>query len=331
MTDAQTRTLVEAITGAWKTRVVYEGVKSGLFEHLGPAPTSAKDLAAKLNLDAPTSVRILRALAALGLCEQVSTDSFIATETGARLRAGVPGSLRGMAMMWGDRVWKSIETIGDTLRTGIPGRGNGDFNALHSDPHQSDVFNRSMAEQSEPIAIELAKKCDFSHFKTVMDVGGGYGAVLIAVLRANPALKGFVYDLGLISAGAERYLQEAGVADRGRYLAGDFFKTVPEGADCIMLKYILHDWPDDDCTRILKNCRAALQKGAMLMVLERILPDRVGLADQYVVRADLVMMPISGKERTIEEFRTMLADTGFAMGEVKALAEGCSVIECRAV
>ncbi len=98
-----------------------------------------------------------------------------------------------------------------------------------------------------------------------------------------------------------------------------------------MLKYILHDWPDSDCVRILKNCRAAMKAGDTLLVLERILPEIVGAEDEYVVRADLVMMPISGKERTGDEFRQMLSENGFTTGDVKPLADGCSVIECRAV
>ncbi len=117
MSAAQTKQLIEAITGAWRTRAVYEGVQSGLIDNLDQNPATAEQLAKKLSLDAPTSIRILRALAVLGLCKQASPDTFVATEMGTRLRAGVPGSLRGMAMMWGDRTWKSLETIGGTLKT----------------------------------------------------------------------------------------------------------------------------------------------------------------------------------------------------------------------
>jgi hypothetical protein len=322
---------MDAITGAWRTRAVYEGVQSGLIDQLDQTPATAQQLAAKLNLDAPTSIRILRALAVLGLCKQASKDTFVATEMGARLRKGVPGSLRGMAMMWGDRTWKSLETIGGTLKTGIPGRGNGDFIGMHSDPVQSDIFNRSMAEQSEPIARALTKTYDFSQAKMVADIGGGYGAVLIEILRANPKLSGQVWDIDLISASAQRYMNEAGVGDRAAFRGVDFFASVPEGADCVILKYILHDWPDSDCQRILKNCRAAVQTGATLLVLERILPEIVSAEDDLVVRADLVMMPISGKERTRDEFHEMLAENGFAMGDVKPLVDGCWVIECKAV
>ena len=178
MPDNQTSTVIEAITGAWRTRAVYEGVRSGLIDALSGKPASATALAGQLDLDAAITLRILRALAVLGLCEQTGADLFVATEAGNRLRSGAANSLRGMAMLWGDRIWRSLETLGDTLRTGEPGWGNGNFGAIHGDPVASDIFNRAMAEQSIPIAKALAEVCDFSRFETVADIGGGYGAVL---------------------------------------------------------------------------------------------------------------------------------------------------------
>jgi SAM-dependent methyltransferase len=267
----------------------------------------------------------------LDLAEQVGDDLFVATPSGNRLRSDAPNSLRGMAMLWGDRIWRSLETIGETLRTGEPGWGNGNFGAIHSDPAASDTFNRAMAEPSVPIGRALAGACDFSRFTNVADIGGGYGAILIEVLRANPHLTGFVQDLELIADGAARYLAEAGLGDRASFRGGDFFAQVSGDADCILLKYILHDWPDDDCARILANCRTALAPGAGFILLERILPKRVGPQDEPVVRTDLVMMPISGKERTEAEFRAMLGTAGFAVDAVKPLADGCWAMETHAV
>lgn len=323
--------VIDAITGAWRTRAVYEGVRSGLLDHLDDTPRSANELATTLKLDAPTCLRILRALTVLGLCEQQTSDRFAATPAGRMLRTGAPNSLRGMAMLWGDRIWRSLETLGDTLKTGEPGWGNGNFDALHADPVGSDIFNRAMAEQSVPIARALASACDFSRVQRLLDVGGGYGAVLIEILRAHPALSGSVYDLDLIGAGASRYLDEADLGGRANFRGGDFFATIPTGSDCITLKNILHDWPDDDCRRILANCRSALEPGATFIVLERIVPECVTAADAYTVRTDLVMMPISGKERTEPEFRALLDEAGFAIERIKELVDGCWAIEARAV
>lgn len=329
--DAQTKQLTDTITAAWRTRLIYESIRAGLLDALGTTPRGAVEIAADLGLHAETTNRFLRALAALGLCRQVSAETFAVTETGARLKSGASGSLRGMAMLWGDRIWSSLETIGGTLRTGEPGRGNGDFSGMHADPEASDIFNRAMAEQSQPIARAVAGACDFSGYESVMDVGGGYGALLIEILRANPPLRGRVYDLDAIGPGARRYLEEAGVGEQASFTGGSFFESVPRGADCLLIKYILHDWSDPDCLRILRNCRAALEPGAAAIVIERIVPDLMSMQDDAVVRADLVMMPISGKERTLGEYHAMLKEAGFAAGETRALVDGCSAIESRAV
>jgi hypothetical protein len=329
-TDMQTRQLTDAITGAWRTRLIYESIRSGLIDSLGPVPRTAAECAGGLDLHAETTLRFLRALAALGLCRQVSRGTFAATELGDRLRAGGPGSLRGMALLWGDRIWSSLETIGGTLRTGEPGRGNGDFSGMHADPEASDIFNRAMAEQSQPVARAVAGACDFSSYDFIMDVGGGYGALLIEILRAHPALRGMVYDLEAIGPGALRYLAEAGVGGQASFVGGSFFESVPRGADCLLIKYILHDWPDADCLTILRHSRAALAPGAAAIVIERVVPETVSTKDDAVVRADLVMMPISGKERTLGEYHVLLEAAGFAPGEAKPLVDGCWAIESRA-
>jgi hypothetical protein len=331
MIDAQTKQLTDTITAAWRTRLIYESIRAGLLDALDTAPREAAAIAADLGLHAETTNRFLRALASLGLCRQVSATAFESTEMGARLKTGASGSLRGMAMLWGDRIWSSLETIGGTLRNGEPGRGNGDFSGMHADPEASDIFNRAMAEQSQPIARAVASACDFSGFGSVMDVGGGYGALLIEVLRANPALKGMVYDLEAIGPGARRYLEEAGVGAQAGFVGGSFFESVPRGADCLLIKYILHDWSDSDCLTILRNCRAALEPGAAALVIERIVPDIMSMQDDAVVRADLVMMPISGKERTLGEYHALLGQAGFAPGETRTLVDGCSAIESLAV
>lgn len=330
MFDADTKQLNDTITAAWRTRLIHESIRAGLIDALGPVPRTATECAADLGLHAETTHRFLRALAALGLSRQVSAEAFEATALGERLRAGADGSLRGMAMLWGDRIWRSLETIGDTLRTGAPGWGNGDFSGMHADPEASDIFNRAMAEQSLPIARAVADTCDFSGFASVMDVGGGYGALLIEILRANPALSGSVYDLEAIATGARRYLDEAGLDGRARFTGGSFFETVPAGADCLLIKYILHDWNDADCLAILRNCRAALEPGAAAIVVERIVPDIVTVEDHAVVRADLVMMPISGKERTLGELHALLTEAGFSPGEARPLVDGCWAVESRA-
>jgi hypothetical protein len=231
--------------------------------------------------------------------------------------------MRGVALHWGGRLIASLETIGHTLSTGEPGKGGGNFAALIADPVQSDIFYRSMAEGSKPVARALAAAVDFSQFKQVMDVGGGYGAVLAEILAACPSLQGSVYDLAGIEAGARRYLDERGIGDRARFIPGSFFDNVAGGADCIVLKYILHDWSDPQVTTIMANTRAALAPGDTVVIVEKLLPEIVGTGDESVVRSDLIMMPINGKERTLAEYKAVAAAAGFAWKRDIELVDEC--------
>ncbi len=318
------------ITAGWKTRIIYEGVRTGLFDALRDEPRDTASLASELGLHEGALFRVLRALSSLSVCRHVGPRSFAITSMGALLKSDAESSLRSLSIHWGGRVMASLETIGHTLETGEPGRGKGDFGSLNASAFDGQAFNRAMADQSRPVARVLAQLHDFSRYDCVMDVGGGYGGLLTEVLLAHPNVQGAIYDLPAVEAGAVNYLSEAGLRDRVRYMPGSFFENVAPGADCLLLKFILHDWDDRESAAILANCRTAVEEGASLLIVERIMPERVGPDSEDVVRQDLVMMPIDGKERTLAELETLGADAGFALVGTAPLAEGCSLIEMRA-
>jgi len=330
-TDREALHLRDLITGGWRTRLIDTGVQSGLIDALDSAPQSSAALAAKLGLHEETVFRVLRALATFGIARHVGARDFAGTPLGARLKADAPNSMRGVALHWGGRLMASLETIGHTLKTGEPGKGGGNFAALIADPVQSDIFYRSMAEGSKPVAQALAEAIDFARFAHVMDVGGGYGAVLAEILAANPSLEGSVYDLGGIEAGARRYLDERGIGTRARFIAGSFFENVAEGADCHVLKYILHDWSDPEVATIMANCRAALKPGNTVVIVEKLLPEIVTAADESAVRSDLIMMPINGKERTLVEYKAIAATAGFTWVREVELVDECYAFEITAI
>jgi hypothetical protein len=319
------------ITAGWRTRAIYEGVRTGLFDTLGDEPRDAAGLAAELNLDEETVFRVLRALSTLSVCDHVGPTAFTITPMGRLLRSDADVSLRSLSIHWGGRVMESLGTIGHTLETGEPGRGKGDFAGLHANSFDSQAFNRTMAEQSRPVAKVLADVHDFAPYDLVMDVGGGFGGLLTEVLLANPTLQGAIFDLLAVELGADKYLAEAGLHGRVRFIGGSFFEFVAPGADCVVLKFILHDWDDGECATIMANCRSAMEKGAHLLIVERIMPELVQAENEDVVRQDLVMMPINGKERTLAEMEKMGSDGGFELIDVKPLTEGCSLIAMRAV
>lgn len=330
--EAERAAVIEMITGCWKTQVIGESVALGLFDRLADGAMTAAALAAEADVNEDGALRLLRALAVLGLLEHQPGDRFALTAQGALLRRDAPDSLNGMAGHWHERIWESFGRLGTSVRTGeasIPS-GPEHFAVMQEDAAQADIFNRAMAEGSLRVGRALAAAYDFSGFSRLMDVGGGYGALLVGPLEATPGLKGRVFDMPALADQARAWLGEQGLADCADYLGGSFFEAVPEGADCILLKYILHDWSDARCGNILRNCRAALGDGTLL-IIERIVPETVSPVDVDVIRGDLIMLGVGGKERTEAQYRALLSEAGLAMTRIIPIDGNFSAIEARAI
>ena len=330
--DADRAGLIDMITGCWKTQVIGQGVAFGLFDALAGGATTSAVLAETAGANEDGIMRLLRALATLGLVEHLPGNRFALTPTGALLRRDAPDSLNGMAGHWGERIWESFGRLGTGVQTGeasIPS-GPEHFAAMQADPAAADVFNRAMAEGSLRVGRALASAYDFSGFSRLMDVGGGYGALLVGPLEANPALAGQVYDLPALAAPATTWLNEQGVGERADYLGGSFFESVPQGADCILIKFILHDWNDDRCRTILRHCREAAGSGTIL-IIERVVPETVSPADTDVIRGDLVMLGVGGKERTEAEYHRLLGEAGLRIDRILPIDGNFSAIEARVV
>jgi hypothetical protein len=327
---AEREHLIEMITGAWKTQVIGEGVKLGLFDRLAAGPLDAARLAQAAGSNVDGTMRLLRALATLGLVRHAPGDMFALTGLGQYLRRDAPDSLYGMAGHWGGRMWNSFAGLGESVRTGEASAPSGreHFAEQQADVDAADVFNRAMAEGSLRVGRALAKVCDFSGCGTLMDAGGGYGALLVGPLEANAHLRGVVFDLPSLSQVALRYLGEQGVGGRVDYLGGSFFESVPAGADCILLKFILHDWNDANSLVILRNCREAIGQGR-IMIIERIVPETVREADQEVIRGDLTMLTVGGKERTEAEYRALLGQAGLEIIRIARIDAVYSVMEAQ--
>ncbi|MBT2185673.1 methyltransferase [Sphingobium nicotianae] len=322
--------VIGMITGAWKTQVIGEGVKLGLFERIGDGTTSADALAQATGANPDGVMRLLRGLATLGLLRHEPGNRFTLTSLGQYLRRDAADSLNGMTGHWSDRMWYSFAGIGESIRTGEASAPSGidHFAQQQADVASADVFNRAMAEGSLRVGRALAQVYDFSDCRTLMDAGGGYGALLVGPLEANPQLKGQVYDLPTLSGVALRYLDEQGVGGRVDYLGGSFFESVPAGADCIMLKFILHDWNDANSLTILRNCAKVIGDGRIL-VIERIVPETVSEVDQDVIRGDLTMLTVGGKERTEAEYHALLSEAGLTITKIVEIDAAYSAIEAR--
>ncbi len=322
------------VRGAWVTMVLRAGCRLGLFDLLAE-PRSVATLAETTDADPGALRRLLRALTELGLLAEGEADAFVVTERGAALSADHPQSLRSLVLMqsWLPNVasWNHLD---DAVRSGasVYERVNGaaPWDHLGAHPDQEVEFNRSMARRADDQVAALVAGADLAAADTVVDVGGGRGAMLAGVLRAWPRLTGVVADRPEVAAEADAAFAEAGLSDRAHGVGCDFFASVPSAADVYLLSNVLHDWDDADCVRILRTIRAAMDDGARLLVVEKLLgvPDRSATDARDLAFVDLHMLVMFGaRERTLEEYDALLVAAGFRPGEVPATGTSWNVIE----
>lgn len=285
-------------------------------------PKTADELAASTGMHAPSLRRMLRGLAAWKFLDEQADGRFAATPLSGSFRSDTPG-LRNMTIMLSEEAYQAWGDLMYTLRTGKPAYdhvfGKSRFEYLAEDPEASAQFNAAMVEYSTRVAKGFIAAYDFGGIGTVVDVGGGNGALLIGVLQAHPAMRGTLFDLAQGLAGAPEKLAAAGVATRVVLNEGSFFEAVPSGADLYMLKSIIHDWDDERSLAILHTCRRAMNAEAKLVLVERDLPERIEHPDQALpaLMSDLNMMVVlGGKERTASEYRELLAKAGLRMTQV---------------
>jgi hypothetical protein len=322
--------VIELISGCWKTQVAGAAAELRVPDLMGDKPTTAAAVATGTGTPIEPIRRLLRAMCSLDLARQLDDDRFELTERGNLLRDDVGGSLATLARIWAGRRWTFWSHLEQSLRTGDPiGEG---FATASPDPAIGIAASRAQADRSRLPAAEVARTYDFSRVSRVLDVGGGHGTVLAAILKAHPALEGAVFDLPHHEPNTLTWLAAEGVADRGGFVGGSFFDGVPAGYDCVVLKSILHDWPDAECRALLKQCAAALGTGGTLLVIEELLPE-IATADpafQSAFRTDLTMLvSTGGLERTEREYAALLHDGGFAIQSVTANRSEFRLIEAR--
>lgn len=335
--DSSRPMLMPLIQGFMASRVIHIAAELGIADLLADGTKTAEVLAERTGTHAPSLHRLLRALASLALLEEVEPSQFALTALGDQLRTGAPDSLRNFALMFGgERSWRSWGDLLHSVRTGESATqhlyGMGSFEYLAAHPQQAAIFNEAMAEVTRQVADALVAAYDFSPFRVIVDVGGGNGTLIAAILVAAPNLRGIVFDLPTGNAEAARKLEVAGVADRCEVLAGDFFRSVPNGADGYILKSVIHDWDDEQSIAILKNCRNAISSNGKLLLVERVMPTRMegSRSNQRMAMLDthMLVMP-GGRERTETEYRTLFAEARFKLTRVLRLPEavGVSLIE----
>ncbi|MFD0355346.1 methyltransferase [Streptomyces sp. NPDC127110] len=319
------RALLELMTGAWATQAVAVAAELGIADLLPAgesahmAPTVA-ELAARVGAQPDALGRLLRYLAALGLLE-ARQDSYALTRTGALLREGAPRSMRPLALMYGGPFYRSFAELEHSVRTGGDGfahlHGQGHFDHFAGHPRLADLFDRAMAASAE-MFDPIAGLVDLSEAAVVVDVAGGNGELLAQVLTRHPHLHGVLFERALAVDAARERLGRVGCADRCTFVVGDFTASVPRGGDVYLLSRVLHDWDDEQCATILKRCASAMEPGAELLIVERLLPEdgRPSLAPAWDVH---MLCNVGGRERTAEHYGRLLTAAGFTPGAVSPL------------
>jgi hypothetical protein len=303
----------------------------GIADVLGSGPRSAEELARATGVDGPSLSRVLRLLASEGVFAETEDGRFALTPMAEALRSDVPGSLRPLAVFnSGEPYWRSWAHLAHAVRTGQPAfehvHGMDFFSYYRQHPEEWALFDQMMAAQTAAVTRTVAAAYDFSRVRTVVDVGGGNGTLVLGLLAAHPHLHGVVFDQPAVAARAEEAIAAAGLADRCQAVGGDFFVAVPEGGEAYLLKYILHDWDDERSIAILRACRQAMPADGRLLVIELLIPP--GNNPSYAKSQDVNMLTnLGGRERTVEEYGTLFTAAGFALTETVPIQGELHLIE----
>jgi SAM-dependent methyltransferase len=323
--------VIRMATGYWISRAVYVVAELGIADMLKEGAKPVDEIAAATGTHAPALRRVLRTLASVGLFSTDSQGRFSLMPLGASLQSDAPGAARSTVLFAaGGWWWSAWGEVLHSVRTGETGLekalGLSEYEFLDQHPEEASHFNAAMLgfHGAEPAAIVDA--FDFSGARRVVDVGGGSGTLLGTILAANPSVKGTLFERPQVLPDAKSNLAAAGVADRCEIVGGDFLESVPEGGDLYIVSHCIHNWDEENCVRILANCRRAMAPGGRLLIVEAVVSP--GDAPDPAKVLDLAMLLVpGGEERSEVEYRTLLAKAGFRLTRVVPTRTSASLIE----
>jgi O-methyltransferase domain/Dimerisation domain len=318
------------------SQAIHVAAQLGLADLLAQGPLNTAALAEATHTHGPSLYRLLRMLVSLGVASEDGQGRFALTEIGKALQSNQTTSVRGAVLFltseWLWRAWGDLEY---GVQTGHPafdhvwGMSNFDYWAHNREAGR--IHDAGMAGATAQQTPAIVEAYDYTPFKTIVDIGGGLGSLLAALLKAYPAAQGILYDLPQVVKDSGDVLAGAGVADRCTVVGGSFFESVPAGGDAYLLKWILHDWDDERALAILKVCRQAMPMHSTLLVIDQVLPSKIEPSPeiQDMLRRDLQMLVLTpgGRERTAIEFRQLLAAAGFEYRSISRTKSVLSIVE----
>ena len=327
--------MLQIISGFWISRAVYVIGKLGIPDLLQSGPKTAEELAASTKTHAPSLFRILRALVSVGVLNSAEGGRIAQTPLSETLVTDAPGSLRWFAVSeLGQEHYPAWGNLMHSVKTGEIAFDNF-FGAdiwkyFQQNPEDAAVFNNSMSNVTAAVNEAITSLYDFSQFGTLVDVGGGHGGLITAILQKNPGLKGILFDAPQVIEGARPKIEAAGLADRLDTVAGDFFKSVPEGGDAYIMKWIIHDWDDEKSNAILRNCRNQMKPNSKLILVDCVVPETDEPHFSKFIDLNMLVMT-GGKERTAKEFEQLLAAAGFKLLRVIPTELPTSIVEAQPI
>ena len=323
--------LIGLITSYRVSQAIHVAAMLGIAELLRDGPRDCRDLPVATGAHPPSLYRLLRALAAIAVFHEGPIGRYALTPMGACLCSDAEDSVTPMAALFGrPHAWQAWSHLLHTVRTGenafrhAHGIDPWEYRSRH--PDERAVFDRAMTAFTQRDAAAIVGGFDFRRFQRIVDVGGGQGRLLAAILAACTTSSSVLFDLPQVVASATDLLTEAGVSDRCEMIGGSFFDVIPPGGDAYILKSIIHDWPDEESVDILLACRRAVTPEGRVLVIERILarPNE----GAYLKFLDLQMLVgLNGRERAVEEYAALLAAAGFDLIAVHPTGSDLSVIE----
>lgn len=317
------------------TPVLVGLIQGGVPDHLDQGPLPAKDLAKRAGLDELSLSRALRALAAFGAFQEVSPGVFANNSVSDFFRDR-PGGFRNAALFWGsEHVLQSAAALGHSMKTGeasfVHVFGESFWDRMRRLPKENELFNRALADLRGDEHQQITDAYDWNGVNTVVDVGGGAGSLLAAILEKRNDTRAILVEQQEVLPDAERLLSERGVLDRCRLMGGSFFKPISAEGEVWAVCQVLHDWPDADCRTILERCREALRHTDRLLVIEMLtVPCE---PDPRVSIIDMMMLLYFGeaRQRTVDEYKELFGATRFELTRVLPTASAFSIVEARPI
>jgi hypothetical protein len=320
------------LSGYWLAQAVSVVAKLGVADAIASGKKNVDEIAKAVGAHPGALHRVLRALASVGVFAEGAPREFALTPVGELLKSG-PGSSRPMAIFLGEPYHsKAHADLYESVRTGQPAfervHGMNAFEFFTKEPAAAKTFDEAMTSNTAGQSAAVVASYDFSGIGTLVDVAGGQGALLAAILDKNPSIKGVLFDMPHVVPAATASFAKRGLAARTQVVPGDFFESVPAG-DAYIMKHIIHDWDDERCVKILSSCRRALTGKGKVLVVDCVIPPGNDPHFGKLLDLEMLLMTSGGKERTEAEFRALFEKAGLTLSRVVPTPAGVSIVEGR--